>query len=47
MIVPIEAAALAGTVGGIAQLTKAVFGEEAIESRRAGSVPAAGRSPGA
>jgi membrane protein implicated in regulation of membrane protease activity len=29
VIVPIEAAALAGTVGGIAQLTRAVFGEEA------------------
>lgn len=44
VIVPIEAAALAGTVGGIAQLTRAVFGDEAVESRRAGSVPAAGRT---
>ncbi len=42
VIVPIEAAALAGTVGGIAQLTRAVFGDEAQESRR-GSVPPAGR----
>jgi regulator of protease activity HflC (stomatin/prohibitin superfamily) len=44
VIVPIEAAALAGTVGGIAQLTKAVFGDEAVASRRGSSVPAAGRS---
>lgn len=44
VIVPIESAALAGTVGGIAQLTKAVFGEEAIAARRApGSVPGSGR----
>lgn len=47
VIVPIEAAALAGTVGGIAQLTRAVFGDDAVEARRAGSVPSAGRSPGA
>ena len=44
VIVPIEAAALAGTVGGIAQLTRAVFGEEAVEARRTGSVPASGRT---
>jgi len=45
VIVPIEAAALAGTVGGIAQLTRAVFGDDAGESRRGGgSVPPAGRS---
>lgn len=44
VIVPIEAAALAGTVGGIAQLTKAVFGDAAADSRRSGSVPAAGRA---
>jgi hypothetical protein len=43
VIVPVEAAALAGTVGGIAQLTKAVFGEDAVEARR-GSVPSSGRS---
>ncbi len=43
VIVPIEAAALAGTVGGIAQLTRAVFGEEAMETRRSGSVPSSGR----
>jgi regulator of protease activity HflC (stomatin/prohibitin superfamily) len=48
VIVPIEAASLAGTVGGIAQLTKAVFGEDATAQRRngAGSVPTSGR-PGA
>ena len=47
VIVPIEAAALAGTVGGIAQLTKAVFGEEVVpaSARRGGSVPAGGRTP--
>ncbi|PTM41188.1 SPFH domain-containing protein [Bosea sp. 124] len=44
VIVPIEAAALAGTVGGIAQLTRAVFGDDAAETRRGGSVPPAGRS---
>ncbi len=43
VIVPIEAAALAGTVGGIAQLTRAVFGDEAVEARRTGSVPPTGR----
>ena len=48
VIVPIEAASLAGTVGGIAQLTKAVFGDDAAAQRRggAGSVPTSGR-PGA
>jgi hypothetical protein len=46
VIVPIEAAALAGTVGGIAQLTRAVFGEEAVATRRVGSVPPAGRANG-
>ena len=40
---PIEAAALAGTVGGIAQLTRAVFGDDAVEARRAASVPPTGR----
>jgi regulator of protease activity HflC (stomatin/prohibitin superfamily) len=44
VIVPIEAAALAGTVGGIAQLTRAVFGEEAVAARRVGSVPPSGRN---
>ncbi len=44
VIVPIEAAALAGTVGGIAQLTRAVFGDDTGEARRTGSVPPAGRS---
>lgn len=44
VIVPIEVAALAGTVGGIAQLTRAVFGDDAVEARRGGSVPASGRT---
>ena len=44
VIVPIEAAALAGTVGGIAQLTRAVFGDDAVEAKRTGSVPPTGRS---
>lgn len=44
VIVPVEAAALAGTVGGIAQLTKAVFGDEAQAARRTSStaVPPSG-----
>lgn len=46
VIVPVEAAALAGTVGGIAQLTRAVFGDEAGQGGRTGSVPAAGRING-
>ena len=46
VIVPIQAAALAGTVGGIAQLTRAVFGDEAGDARRTGSVPSAGRGNG-
>ena len=38
VVVPIEAAALAGTLGGIGELTRAVFGE-ASPSRRAGTPP--------
>jgi regulator of protease activity HflC (stomatin/prohibitin superfamily) len=38
VVVPIEAAALAGTLGGIGELTRAVFGESATP-RRAGSPP--------
>jgi regulator of protease activity HflC (stomatin/prohibitin superfamily) len=40
IIVPIEAAALAGTVGGIAELTRAAFGDggSAQTSRRSGQV---------
>ncbi|MCJ2123580.1 SPFH domain-containing protein [Methylobacterium sp. J-077] len=38
VVVPIEAAALAGTLGGIGELTRAVFGE-ANPPRRAGTPP--------
>ena len=38
VVVPIEAAALAGTLGGIGELTRAVFGE-ATPPRRTGSPP--------
>ncbi|MCJ2133723.1 SPFH/Band 7/PHB domain protein [Methylobacterium sp. J-026] len=38
VVVPIEAAALAGTLGGIGELTRAVFGE-ASQARRAGAPP--------
>jgi len=39
VVVPIEAAALAGTLGGIGELTRTVFGDGAAASRRAGSPP--------
>jgi regulator of protease activity HflC (stomatin/prohibitin superfamily) len=39
VIVPIEAAGLAGTLGGIAELTKSVFGEGGAGVRPARSVP--------
>ncbi|KAB0269268.1 SPFH/Band 7/PHB domain protein [Microvirga brassicacearum] len=42
VIVPIEAAGLAGTLGGIAELTRAVFGEGGASSRPARTVPAVG-----
>jgi regulator of protease activity HflC (stomatin/prohibitin superfamily) len=40
VIVPIEAAALAGTLGGIAELTKSVFGADAAPAKRTGTPPA-------
>lgn len=39
VVVPIEAAALAGTLGGIGELTRTVFGDAAAAPRRAGSPP--------
>jgi regulator of protease activity HflC (stomatin/prohibitin superfamily) len=39
VIVPIEAAGLAGTLGGIAELTKSVFGEGSGAAKPARSVP--------
>ena len=39
VIVPIEAAALAGTLGGIAELTKSVFGDGTTTPRRGSSLP--------
>lgn len=46
LIIPIEAAALGGTVGGIAELTRAVFGDGGSSSapRKVGSVPASGKT---
>ncbi|AWN35303.1 SPFH domain-containing protein [Methylobacterium radiodurans] len=41
VVVPIEAAALAGTLGGIAEISRSVFGE-AASARRAGAPPNAG-----
>ena len=41
VVVPIEAAALAGTLGGIAEISRSVFGE-AGATRRAGAPPDAG-----
>ncbi|MGL4729501.1 MAG: SPFH domain-containing protein, partial [Bosea sp. (in: a-proteobacteria)] len=39
VIVPIEAAALAGTLGGIAELTKSVFGADVAPAKRTGTTP--------
>ncbi|MGU3668583.1 SPFH domain-containing protein [Methylobacterium sp. A49B] len=39
VVVPIEAAALAGTLGGIGELTRTVFGDGAAAPRRAGTPP--------
>jgi regulator of protease activity HflC (stomatin/prohibitin superfamily) len=39
VVVPIEAAALAGTLGGIGELTRTVFGDGAVPPRRAGTPP--------
>ena len=38
VVVPIEAAALAGTLGGIGELARSVFGEGAV-ARRTGQPP--------
>ncbi|MGL4976324.1 MAG: SPFH domain-containing protein [Bosea sp. (in: a-proteobacteria)] len=44
LIVPMESASLAGTIGGIAEMTRAVFGETAQSSqpKRTGTVPSTG-----
>jgi hypothetical protein len=43
VIVPVEAAGLAGTLGGIAEITRAVFaGEPERTAQRRGAVPAVG-----
>ncbi|MEE7491038.1 SPFH domain-containing protein [Methylobacterium oryzae] len=39
VVVPIEAAALAGTLGGIGELTRTVFGDAAAAPRRTGTPP--------
>jgi regulator of protease activity HflC (stomatin/prohibitin superfamily) len=39
VVVPIEAAGLAGTLAGIGELTRAVFGDGAVPPRRAGTPP--------
>ncbi|MBY0298701.1 MAG: SPFH/Band 7/PHB domain protein [Methylobacterium sp.] len=44
VVVPLEAASLAGTLGGIAEITRAVFGEGA-PANRSGRPPAAGTPP--
>ncbi|GJE57972.1 SPFH domain-containing protein [Methylobacterium trifolii] len=44
VVVPIEAAALAGTLGGIAEITRSVFGEGAAPNR-AGRPPNVGTPP--
>ncbi len=41
VIIPMEAAALAGSIGGIAEMTKAVFGDNA---KKAGAVPSVPKS---
>ena len=47
VVVPIEAAALAGTLGGIAEITKSVFGEGGAPARaRSGAPPNAGTPRG-
>ena len=45
VLMPMEASALVGTLGGIGQLTKAVFGEDGLASRAMG--PQSGRGRGA
>ncbi|WP_019906301.1 SPFH domain-containing protein [Methylobacterium sp. 77] len=39
VIVPIEAASLAGTLGGIAEITRSVFGENAAQPRKSSGLP--------
>lgn len=49
VIVPVEAAALAGTLGGIAEMTKSVFGEGGsgtMATRKVGTVPSSGTTRG-
>jgi hypothetical protein len=47
VIVPIEAAGLAGALGGIAELTRSVFGDGAASSPRpTRSLPPAAGGPG-
>src|SRR4029079_14558402 len=44
LMLPVEATALMGTLAGISEIAKSVFGEEAVDRRR-GIVPPAGRTP--
>ena len=46
IIVPIEAAALAGTLGGIAEITRSVFGDGESAARSRGRVPNTGAPNG-
>ncbi|HEV7439445.1 MAG TPA: SPFH domain-containing protein [Methylobacterium sp.] len=46
VVVPIEAAALAGTLGGIAEITRSVFGEGGPPRTRSGLPPSAGPNAG-
>ncbi|KQO49033.1 SPFH domain-containing protein [Methylobacterium sp. CM6241] len=39
VVVPIEAASLAGTLGGIAEITRSVFGEGAAQTRKSSGLP--------
>jgi regulator of protease activity HflC (stomatin/prohibitin superfamily) len=45
VIVPIEAAGLAGTLGGIAEITRSVFGGETAPAKRSATPPAMPRQP--
>jgi hypothetical protein len=45
VVVPIEAAALAGTLGGIGEITRAVFGDAGGTTPRTGRVPNTGSRP--
>ena len=46
LIVPLETASLAGTLGGIAEITRSVFGDGAATPRRAQSLPPPASSQG-